>query len=232
MPGDMWQQFANTRLLYGYQWTLPGKKLLFMGTDFGQWDEWNFEKSLDWHLLEHQTHQGLKRWVRDLNTFYRGEPALHKTDCDHNGFDWLGADDGQNSVLSYRRRDPETDARSLWLVTSPQSHATTTALVFLKADSGVRPSIPTPKSTTALTLVTMVAANRKTSLGTVNLAASTRHCLRWQLSSLLPLASKHKVFNTLQRPWNTYVFQGLFLERELLLINQKGLLYPYLHHFP
>jgi 1,4-alpha-glucan branching enzyme len=106
MPGDMWQQFANTRLLYGYQYTLPGKKLLFMGAEFGQWDEWYFDKSLDWHLLQYPIHQGLQRWVRDINHFYRNESALYKTDCDPNGFAWVCPDDAANSVLTYRRHDP------------------------------------------------------------------------------------------------------------------------------
>ena len=82
MPGDDWQKFANLRLLLGYMYAQPGKKLLFMGGEFGQWHEWNHDASLDWHLLEYPPHQGLQRWVRDLNTLYRGEPALHELDCD------------------------------------------------------------------------------------------------------------------------------------------------------
>ena len=80
MPGDDWQKFANLRLLFGWMHAQPGKKLLFMGDEFGQWREWNHDTSLDWHLLDEPLHQGLRRWVRDLNTAYRGEPALHQLD--------------------------------------------------------------------------------------------------------------------------------------------------------
>ncbi|HJT79363.1 MAG TPA: 1,4-alpha-glucan branching protein GlgB [Gemmataceae bacterium] len=104
MPGDEWQRFANLRLLYGYMWTQPGKKLLFMGGDFGQWNEWNHDTSLDWHLLQWPPHQGLQRWVRDLNTFYRGEPALHEHDCDPAGFEWIDCNDWEQSMLSYLRK--------------------------------------------------------------------------------------------------------------------------------
>ena len=76
MPGDLWQKFANLRLLYGYMWAHPGKKLLFMGSDFGQWHEWNYDESLQWHLLEHDSHQGIRNLVKDLNRVYREQPAL------------------------------------------------------------------------------------------------------------------------------------------------------------
>jgi 1,4-alpha-glucan branching enzyme len=104
MPGDDWQKFANMRLLFGYMYTQPGKKLLFMGGEFGQWDEWNSDASLDWHLLQWPPHQGLKRWVRDLNTIYRGQPALHQRDTDPSGFEWIDANDSDNSVLTFIRR--------------------------------------------------------------------------------------------------------------------------------
>ncbi|TBR16867.1 1,4-alpha-glucan branching protein GlgB [bacterium] len=103
MPGDDWQKFANLRALYSYQWAQPGKKLLFMGCEFGQWDEWNHEKSLDWHLLAQAPHQGVKRLVGDLNALYRREPALHQLDCDPAGFQWVDSNDGDNSVLSFLR---------------------------------------------------------------------------------------------------------------------------------
>ena len=103
MPGDEWQKFANLRLLYGYMYTQPGKKLLFMGGELGQWSEWVHENSLDWHLLEHAPHQGLQRWVRDLNTFYRGEPALHELDCKGGGFSWVECNDSEQSTLVYMR---------------------------------------------------------------------------------------------------------------------------------
>jgi 1,4-alpha-glucan branching enzyme len=104
MPGDEWQKFANLRLLFGYMYAQPGKKLLFMGGEFGQWNEWNFDASLDWHLLQNPLHRGLQRWVRDLNTFYRGEPAMHVLDCDPAGFEWIDCCDAETSILSLLRK--------------------------------------------------------------------------------------------------------------------------------
>jgi 1,4-alpha-glucan branching enzyme len=104
MTGDDWQKFANLRLLYGYQYTQQGKKLLFMGGEFGQWSEWNHDASLDWHLLQWLPHEGLRSWVRDLNRAYRAEPALYELDCDRGGFEWVDCCDGEASVLSYLRR--------------------------------------------------------------------------------------------------------------------------------
>ena len=104
MPGDDWQKFANLRLLYGFMFGHPGKKLLFMGSEFGQWSEWNHETSLDWHLLETPLHAALQRWLRDLNTFYRGQGALHELDFDSGGFAWIDCTDFQRSVISFLRR--------------------------------------------------------------------------------------------------------------------------------
>ena len=104
MPGDDWCKFANLRLLYGYMWGHPGKKLLFMGSEFGQWNEWNHDSSLDWHLLEHPLHSGLRRWVRDLNTFYRGQPSLYEVDFESAGFEWVDCSDWERSVISFLRR--------------------------------------------------------------------------------------------------------------------------------
>jgi 1,4-alpha-glucan branching enzyme len=104
MPGDDWQKFANLRLLYGYMWAQPSKKLLFMGGEIGQWKEWSHESSLDWHLLEHEPHRGISRWVSDLNRAYRDEPALHQLDCDPAGFEWVDTSDHENSVLSFLRK--------------------------------------------------------------------------------------------------------------------------------
>ena len=106
MPGDEWQQLANLRLLYGVMWGQPGKKLLFMGGEFGQWAEWNHDGQLDWDLLEKAPHQGIQRWVRDLNTTYRAEPALHALDCDPAGFAWIDCNDNEQSTLSWLRREP------------------------------------------------------------------------------------------------------------------------------
>jgi 1,4-alpha-glucan branching enzyme len=108
MPGDDWQKFANLRLLYGYMYLHPGKKLLFMGGEFGQWAEWNHDASLEWQLIQYDPHQGLQRWVRDLNTFLRGERALFEQDFEPAGFAWIDCHDSQQSVLSFLRqgRDP------------------------------------------------------------------------------------------------------------------------------
>ena len=107
MPGDEWQKVANLRLLFGAMFAQPGKKLLFMGGEFGQWKEWSHDASLDWHLLDYPPHAGLKRWVRDLNTFYRAEPAMHVFDCDPAGFEWVDADDAENSVVSLIRKSSD-----------------------------------------------------------------------------------------------------------------------------
>lgn len=109
MPGDLWQKFANLRLLLGYQHAQPGKKLLFMGSDIGQWDEWNHDKSIDWHLLEYSSHRGVQRWVKDLNTAYRREPALHELDCEPEGFEWIDANDSENSCVSFLRKSRSGD---------------------------------------------------------------------------------------------------------------------------
>ena len=104
MPGDEWRRFANLRLLFGYQFAFPGKKLLFMGGDFGQWNEWNHDASLDWNLLQYPFHSGLRRWVRDLNTFYRGQPSLHEADFESQGFEWVDCNDFARSAISFIRR--------------------------------------------------------------------------------------------------------------------------------
>jgi 1,4-alpha-glucan branching enzyme len=109
MPGDDWQKFANLRLLYGYMTGHPGKKLLFMGSEFGQWNEWNHDTSLEWHLLEYPPHHGLQRWVRDLNTFYRGTPALHEVEFDYRGFEWIDCNDHQSSTVTFLRRGRNPD---------------------------------------------------------------------------------------------------------------------------
>jgi 1,4-alpha-glucan branching enzyme len=103
MAGDDWQKFANLRLLYGYMWAQPGKKLLFMGGEIAQRGEWSHEESLEWHLLEHAPHRGVQRFVRDLNTLYRGEPALHELDCEPAGFAWVDGGDSRQSTLSFLR---------------------------------------------------------------------------------------------------------------------------------
>jgi len=104
MPGDDWQKFANLRLLFGYMFTQPGKKLLFMGCEFGQWSEWNHEKSLDWHLLEHSPHRGVQLWVKHLNQLYRTERALYENDFSADGFEWIDCNDSENCILVMLRK--------------------------------------------------------------------------------------------------------------------------------
>jgi 1,4-alpha-glucan branching enzyme len=106
MPGDEWQKFANLRAYYGFMWGFPGKKLLFMGQEFGQSGEWNFSSSLDWHLLQYKVHQGVQAVVRDLNRLHRDKPALHARDCEPEGFRWIVADDRDNSVFAWLRFAP------------------------------------------------------------------------------------------------------------------------------
>jgi len=115
MPGDDWQKFANLRLLYGFMFGHPGKKLLFMGDEFGQWSEWNHDASLEWNLLEHPSHAGLKRWVRDLNTLYRGEPLLHTMDFNSAGFEWVDCKDFQRSIISFLRRGQNSNDQLLFV---------------------------------------------------------------------------------------------------------------------
>jgi 1,4-alpha-glucan branching enzyme len=106
MPGDPWQQFANLRLLFGYMWAHPGKKLLFMGGEFGQRSEWAHERALDWDLLRYPEHCGVARWVHDLNALYREEPALHEVDFDPSGFEWIDGANAAQSVVAFARRSP------------------------------------------------------------------------------------------------------------------------------
>jgi len=104
MPGDEWQKFANLRVLYGWMYAQPGKKLVFMGGEFGQWKEWDVEQSLDWHLLDYPMHGGLRLWVGDLNRILREEKALHEMDFDPRGFQWIDVTDADHSVVSLIRR--------------------------------------------------------------------------------------------------------------------------------
>jgi 1,4-alpha-glucan branching enzyme len=111
MPGDEWQKFANLRLLYGYMFTHPGGKLLFQGAEFGQSSEWNFEGSLDWHLLQYGYHDGIKKCITDLNALYKNNPALYEKQFHVDGFEWINYSDSENAVLSYIRKglNPKDD---------------------------------------------------------------------------------------------------------------------------
>tara|TARA_R110002096_G_scaffold6206_12_gene28632 strand:- start:2877 stop:5045 length:2169 start_codon:yes stop_codon:yes gene_type:complete len=110
MPGDDWQKFANLRVYFGFMYSHPGKKLLFMGGEFGQGREWNHDDALDWHLLDDPLHRGMQDYVRDLNSFYRNCPAMHQQDVNHEGFQWLIADDNDSSVFAWLRRAANGDA--------------------------------------------------------------------------------------------------------------------------
>ncbi|HTW19268.1 MAG TPA: 1,4-alpha-glucan branching protein GlgB [Mycobacteriales bacterium] len=126
MPGDEWQRFANLRLLFGYQFTQPGKKLLFMGGEFGQQREWAHDQSLDWNLLDREPNRGLMQWVADLNRLYQDEPALHELDADPAGFRWVQIDDVVDSTLTYLRYDASGNAVlvALNLTPVPRHHHT------------------------------------------------------------------------------------------------------------
>jgi 1,4-alpha-glucan branching enzyme len=108
MSGNEWQKFANLRLLFGYMYGHPGKKLIFMGGEFGQWDEWYHESSLDWHLLQYPLHQGVQKWVRDLNHLYRVEPALYELDFRMEGFEWIDFHDWEGSIVIFLRKGKNT----------------------------------------------------------------------------------------------------------------------------
>jgi 1,4-alpha-glucan branching enzyme len=104
MHGDEWQQFANLRLLYGYMWGHPGKKLLFMGGEFGQRSEWQHDSSLDWHVLQYPLHAGVQRWVRELNRFYAAAAPLYALDFNWDGFEWIDSNDNESSVIAFLRK--------------------------------------------------------------------------------------------------------------------------------
>jgi 1,4-alpha-glucan branching enzyme len=109
MPGDEWKRFANLRLMFGYMYTHPGTKLLFMGGEFGQRAEWNHDQSLDWHLLDYPHHQGVCKLIKDLNVLYRSEPALYHFGFDARGFEWLDYSDHQNSVIIFQRKSDKKE---------------------------------------------------------------------------------------------------------------------------
>ena len=107
MPGDEWQRFANVRLLYSYMFTHPGTNLLFQGSEIGQYNEWNFQSSLDWNLLDYEPHKGVQSLIRDLNKLYKKEPALHELQFEQKGFEWIDYSDHENAVLIYMRKSDE-----------------------------------------------------------------------------------------------------------------------------
>jgi len=110
MPGDDWQRFANLRLLLGYMYAQPGKKLLFMGGEIGQRSEWQHDGSLDWQVLNDPLHAGALKWMGDLNRYYRAAPGLHELDCDPSGFEWIDCSDAEASVVSLLRKGRTSDS--------------------------------------------------------------------------------------------------------------------------
>jgi 1,4-alpha-glucan branching enzyme len=123
MPGDDWQRFANLRAYYGFMFGHPGKKLLFMGAEFGQENEWQHDHSLDWHLLAQPRHAGIQTLVRDLNRLYRSIPALHQRDCEAEGFEWVIMNDAARSIFAWIRKGHETRDRCLVVVNfTPEVH--------------------------------------------------------------------------------------------------------------
>ncbi|HLB88204.1 MAG TPA: alpha amylase C-terminal domain-containing protein, partial [Terriglobales bacterium] len=113
MPGDEWQKFANLRLLLGYMYAQPGKKLLFMGDEFGQVREWAHDTSLEWHVLQYPVHRGMQNWVEQLNRLYREQAALHELDTDPAGFEWVDCNDSAASVLALLRKGKSSQDRVL-----------------------------------------------------------------------------------------------------------------------
>jgi 1,4-alpha-glucan branching enzyme len=109
MPGDDWQKFANLRLLFGYMYGEPGKKMLFMGGEIGQWSEWNHDESVEWHLLQYEKHEKIKDYVKELNRIYHSEPAMHEIDFSYEGFEWVDFRDADSSVVSFIRRGKNPD---------------------------------------------------------------------------------------------------------------------------
>jgi len=113
MPGDYRQKFANLRALYAYMWARPGKKMIFMGSEFGQWGEWNHDHSLEWHLLQYDPHRQLQAFVRELNRLYRAEPALWEGDAEPAGFHFIDADKADDNVIAFMRSAPRGGARQI-----------------------------------------------------------------------------------------------------------------------
>ena len=181
MPGDLWQKFANMRLLFSYMWTHPGKKLLFMGGDFGQWNEWNYDESLQWHLLQWESHQGLKKMVADVNHLMRREPALHEVDFDYTGFEWVDCHNWQSSVLVLSAQGEEPGrfpGRGL------QLHAGAARRLFAwacpNAAGTKRSSTATRPSTAAATWATAQASWPPTTWPTAGRIRSKSRCRRWR----------------------------------------------------
>ena len=159
MPGDRWQKLANLRALYAYMWAHPGKKLLFMGREFAQEQEWSEQRSLDWHLLEDADNAGVQSLVRDLNRGYRDEPALWELDFDPSGFWWLEPNDADRNVIAFARRsdDRERDRRRR-LQPLARAAPRLPARPAAARAAGARRSTPTRATTAAATSATSAAS--------------------------------------------------------------------------
>ena len=158
MPGDEWQKFAGLRLLFAYMWAQPGKKLLFMGGEIGQWKEWNHDTSLDWDLLEEPRHAGLQLWVRDLNRLLAEEPALHELDFDPKGFDWIDCNDADHSIVSLVRRGVRADDVVVAAFNfTPVPRVTDISWASTRPATGPRSPTATPPSTAARASATAAA---------------------------------------------------------------------------
>ena len=167
MPGDRWQKFANLRALYAYMWAHPGKKLLFMGGELGEWEEWNDERILDWNLLEYAEHAGLQRARARPQPRLPAEPALWELDFDPAGFRWLEANDAANNVLAFARLG-DGDAPPLVCVLQPLAGAAPRLprRACRVAAAGARCSTPTRPSTAAAASATSAASRRRRCRGT------------------------------------------------------------------
>ena len=153
IPGDEWRRFATARAYYGFMWGHPGKKLLFMGQEFGQTGEWNFASSLDWWLLDFPPHRGLQVFIRDLNRIYRENEALYARDCEAEGFQWIVADDAESSVFAFSRFGADR-SRAIVVVTNftPVTRSAYRLGLPRDGDAGANSSIPTPRSMAARAL--------------------------------------------------------------------------------
>jgi 1,4-alpha-glucan branching enzyme len=177
MPGDDWQKRANLRLLLAYMWAQPGKKLLFMGGEFGQWQEWNHEASLDWHLATPGSgHAGLARLVGELNRLYRGEKALHELDCAPGGFEWVDADDSEHSVFAFLRRDARGAPLLVVLNCTPVA----------RSNHRLGVDLPGQWNEVLNTDAEVYGGSNHGNLGGVEAAPIGRHGRRFSLSLVLP----------------------------------------------
>ena len=179
-PGDLWQKFANQRLLFSYMWSHPGKKLLFMGSDFGQWTEWNYDASLQWHLLQWDSHQGVQKCLADLNKVYRREKAMHEIDFDYHGFQWIDCHNSEDSTLSFIRRAKTRTTSSSSAATSRRCRASVAASACRSMHGTRRSSTATRSTMRAATWATARACRRNGRQATAVRPRSLLRCRRWR----------------------------------------------------